>query len=238
MSFFKKIFGGGESKASNHTKFREGDVFYTEKEGTYQIFKLLKIDDKVNTFHVKAYEEISSIPESSAIENLKVKIHHFPVDKNGFKDPKLITNSVIHEDDLLGYFEYIKQTQNIDEIVKYANGFYKEAYALTNEKNHVGAIEKYAKAIELMPNFYEAIDNRAFCFMDLGRWNEAIEGFNESLQVHPNSVLAIFSIGECYLRLKEYAQAKAYFEKAIEIDPSHAKPKEFLEMTNKLMNDD
>ena len=235
MSFFKKIFGSKKKETPIHEKFQEGDIFYTEKEGKYQLFKLLKIDDGVNVFHVKAFEEVSSIPKANEIGNLRVQIHHFPIAQTGFNQPKLITNSAVTEDDLLGYFEYIKQTQNVNEIVKYAKSFYKQAHALTNKKNHIGAIEKYSKAIELLPSFYEAIDNRAFCFMDLGKWNEAIEGFKQSLAVNPNSLLAIFSIGECYLRLKEYPKAKEFFEQAIQIDPNHPKPKEFLEMTNKLM---
>lgn len=236
MSFFKKIFGNGKKETPNHENFQEGDIFYTKKEGKYQTFKLLKIDNDVNTFHVKAFEEITSTPKADEIEKLKVQIHHFPIDRKGFDQPKFIVNSRVTEGDLSGYFEYIKQTQNVNEIVKYAKNFYKQAHELTNQKNHIGAIEKYSKAIGLIPNFYEAIDNRAFCFMDLGKWNEAIEGFKQSLHVNPNSLLAIFSIGECYLKLGDYPKAKEYFERAIQIDPNHPKPKEFLEMTNKLIN--
>jgi tetratricopeptide (TPR) repeat protein len=236
MSFFKKLFGNGKEETPIHENFKEGDIFYTEKEGKYQIFKLLKIDNEVDTFHVKAFEEVTAIPRANEIEDFKVQIHHFPIARTGFNQPKFIVNRRVSEDDLLGYFEYIKQTQNVNEIVKYAKSFYQQAHELTNQKNHLGAIEKYSKAIELMPNFYEAIDNRAFCFMDLGKWSEAVEGFKQSLRVNPNSLLAIFSIGECYLRLKEYSKAKEYFERAIQIDPNHPKPKEFLEMTNKLMN--
>lgn len=236
MSFFKRIFGNGKEETPVHQNFQEGDIFYTENEGKYQTFKLLKIDHEVDTFHVKAYEDIAFIPKADEIESLKVQIHHFPIARTGFSQPKFIANSSVTEDDLLGYFEYIKQTQDINEIVKYAKSFYQQAYELTNQQNHIGAIEKYSRAIELMPNFYEAIDNRAFCFMDLGKWNEAIEGFRQSLHVNPNSLLAIFSIGECYLRLEEYPKAKEYFEQAIQIDPNHPKPKELLELTNKLIN--
>ena len=236
MSFLKKLFGNGKQGPSEHKNFQEGDVFYTEKEGKYQTFKLLKIDSEFSAFHVKAFEETTEIPKPNEIDRLKIQIHHLPIDKNGFNTPKLIANQGITEEDLFGYFEYIKQTQNVNEIVKYAKTFYQQAHELTNQKNHIGAIDKYSKAIELMPNFYEAIDNRAFCFMDLGKWEEAIKGFNRSLQVNPNSLLAIFSIGECYLRLKEYPKAKQYFEQAIQIDPSQSKPREFLEMTHKLMN--
>ncbi len=239
MSFFKKIFGSGNGnqETPEHKNFQAGDVFYTEKEGKYQVFKMLTIDNEFNSFHVMAFEEQPEIPTSNEIGNLKIQIGHFPVSKNGFDTPKLIANQSVTEDDLFGYFEYIKQTQNHNEIVKYAKSFYQQAHQLTNQKNHLGAIEKYNKAIALMPNFFEAIDNRAFCFMDLGKWQEAIEGFQQSLQVNPNSLLPIFSIGECYLRLNAYPEAKAYFERAIQIDPHHPKPKEFLEMTNKLLNE-
>ncbi len=235
MNFLKKLFRNGEKETPIYQNFEEGDVFYTEKEGKYRTFKILKIDNDVNVFHVKAFEELSSIPKANEIANLNVQIHHFPIDRDGFNKPKLISNNRVTEDDLLGYFEYIKQTHNVNEIVKYAKEFYQQAYRLTNQKKYASAIEKYSKAIELMPNFFEAIDNRSFCFMDLRKWSEAIQGFKQSLEVNPNSLLAMLSIGECYLRLKEYHKAKEYFEKAIQIDPNHPKPQEFLEMVNKLM---
>lgn len=49
---------------------------------------------------------------------------------------------------------------------------------LTDEKKLFEAIDSYSKAIDLFPPFFEAIDNRAFCKMDLGMWAEAIEDLN------------------------------------------------------------
>ncbi len=236
MSFLKIIFGSGKSENPEHKDFKEGDVFYTERNDKYHIHKLLKIDVESNTFHVKTFAETSSIPKPNDIKNLDVKIHHSPINGNGFSNPKLIVNQPIVESDLEGYFVYIKSTQNVNEIVKYAKRFYQQAHELTNQNNHKAAIQKYTNAIDLMPNFHEAIDNRAFCHMDLGNWSEAIQGFNQSLQVNPNSLLAIFSIGECYFKLGKYSEAKPYFEKASQIDPSHPKPKELLAATNKFLN--
>lgn len=237
MSFFKKLFGNGNQKNAKEDDFEEGDIFYTEQDGIFQLFKLLVTEPELGTYHVKGFEGLTTLPRREEIEHLKVQVHHFPIDKNGFDQPKLLAQFPVTDDDLLGYFEYIKQTQNIDEIVKYAKKFYDEALQLTNQKAHQTAIQKYSKAIHLMPNFYEAIDNRAFSFMDLGEWKTAIEGFNQSLEVNPNSLLAVFSIGESYLRLEDYPKAKAYFEKAMQLDPNHPKPKEFLALTEKLMNE-
>jgi tetratricopeptide (TPR) repeat protein len=136
-----------------------------------------------------------------------------------------------------GYFEYIKQTQNFDEVVKYANQFYQEAYRLTNEKQYEAAIEQYTRAIDLMPVFYEAIDNRAFVKMDLGRWDEAIADFELSLTVEPDSVLAVFSIGECHYKMKDYATSKGFFERALAIDPAHVHSRAFLIKAKQLLGE-
>ena len=79
-----------------------------------------------------------------------------------------------------------------------------------------------------MPEFYEAVDNRAFCWMNLGCWSEAIADIEESLRINPANDLAEFSIGECYFNLHDDAQAKARFEKALVLNPESALAQEFL----------
>ena len=236
MSFFKKVFGNNNQNTTEHKRFKEGDIFYTIKDGKPSVYKLLVIDKEFDTFHVLCYNDAEGVPKLSQVNDLGVKIYHFPVASNGFDKPILIANQKVSDEDLIGYFSYIKQTSNAKEIVKYAKHYYDTALQLTNQKNYKEAIFSYEKAIELMPNFFEAIDNRAFCMMDLGRWDEAIAGLNQSLEVNPNSLLATFSIGECYFNSKRYREAKPYFEKASLIDPTHPKPKEFLDSTLRLLN--
>ncbi|MBL0101299.1 MAG: hypothetical protein IPP49_15755 [Saprospiraceae bacterium] len=62
--------------------------------------------------------------------------------------------------------------------MKYAKGFYQQAHELTNQKNHIGAIERYTK----VSKFYEAIDNRAFCFMDLGNGMRLLKDLNNQFK--------------------------------------------------------
>ena|SRR6478609_4665321 len=116
----------------------------------------------------------------------------------------------------------------MEDLVTQAKHFYKEGYRLTDLKHYDEAIENYSKAIDLIPGFYEAIDNRAFCKMDMGRWKEAIDDFRLSLMINPKSFVAEFSIGECYLKSGEYKSAVNQFEKAIEIDPSQQIAHDFL----------
>jgi tetratricopeptide (TPR) repeat protein len=215
----------------NKTTFEAGAIFYTEKEGQFSFFKLIKHDEEFKTYHVKVYSPVDTLPKKEDLDKLEIMAYHAPIDKDGFENPQLFSASTIEDNDLIGYLEYIKQTGNIDEVVQYASKYYEEAYQLNTQKEQAQAILKYSKAIELIPNFFEAIDNRAFCKMDLGLWAAAIEDFNLSLKINPDSFLAIFSIGECYFKTAEYEKAKNYFEQAAVIDPNHELPKQFLAKT-------
>ena len=215
----------------NNTIFEAGAVFYTEKEGKFSLFKLIKHDVEFKTYHVKIYTPVDLLPQKEDLDKLPVMAYHAPIDESGFENPQLLATTEIKDDDLIGYLEYIKQTGNIDEVIQYASKYYQEAYQLNNQKEYEQAIAKYSKAIELIPNFFEAIDNRAFSKMDLGHWEAAAEDFKLSLSVNPDSFLAIFSIGECYFKATEYAKAKEYFEQAAVLDPDHQLPKQFLAQT-------
>lgn len=223
----------------NHTnesndKFNEGDILYTFFEKQFHIYKLLKVDNEFSVYHVLCYKPVDQLPDAEKMNELDISVYHTPIAADGFEGAKVLSKGTLSDDDFMGYFEYLKQTNNVDELVRIANNYYKEAYRLTDLKEHEAAIQKYSIAIDLIPNFYEAIDNRAFCKMDLARWNEAIEDFKLSLSVNPVSLLAEFSIGECYFKMGDYKNAIKQFEKAIEIDPTHPAPQDFLKRAREM----
>ncbi len=209
-------------------EFAEGDIFYTIIENKYYLHKVLKADRDFNTYHVLGYTPMNTLPDPEKTDDLTVFIYHFPIDRNGFENPTLFKKSKVRDEELTGYHEYLRQTQNIDSIIQEATRYFHEGYSLTDRQKHEEAIEKYSMAVNLFPTLYEAIDNRAFCKMDLGRWNEAIEDFKLSLTIHPYSALAEFSIGECHLKLGDSSAAKEHFNRALAIDPEHELSKEFL----------
>lgn len=236
MSIFKRLFSTKDSEQFNrHGNFSEGDIFYTHFNNQYRIYKLLVFDRNFDCYHVLSYKSLNILPTENILEHLEVAVYHSPVARDGFKDAKLLTTGKILANDLIGYHEYLRQTQEPNYYISIADDYYQAGLRLTDEKKHYEAIDSYSKAINLMPNFFEAIDNKAFCKMDLGQWTEAIKDFHESLEVNPNSLLAEFSIGECYLKLNNYQKAKEQFEKAIAIDPTHQAPKDFLNKVNELL---
>ncbi len=225
MGIFNNFFSKTPPPPPN---FQEGDVFYTHFDGQYHIFKLLRHDIAQKTCHVLIYQPIAQLPVAVQLDRLQVMVYHAPIAQDGFSNPQLLANSKVTDDDILGYHEYIRQTDNVAEIVRLGKQYYKEAFDLSSLKRHRQAIAKYSLAIELIPTFFEAIDNRAFCKMDMGRWQEAIADFELSLTVEPVSLLAEFSIGECYLNMKDAKRAALQFEKALAIDPKHKLSQDFL----------
>lgn len=239
MSLFKKLFSGSEKpdqqKQPKTADFSVGDIFYSQKEGTYKLCKLLAADAEFACYHILMYEPTDVLPTDEELNSLTVFAYHAPIDQHAFSEHTLLANRPVTAEDLIGYHEYLRGTQEPAYYVSIANGYYKAAIDLTNEHKHHEAIDSYSKAIDLFPPFFEAIDNRAFCKMDLGLWNEAIADFKLSLEQNPVSLLAEFSIGECYFKLGDFNQAKQQFEKAHEIDPDHPAPNQFLEKVNAIL---
>lgn len=236
MSIFKRLFATNTDEQPNGQRdFSEGDIFYTHFDNHYDIYKLLVFDKEFECYHVLCYKPLDTLPSIKNVDSLEVAVYHSPIDKNGFKDAKLLTKDKISSYDLIGYHEYLRQTEEPNYYIPIANEYYLAGLHLTDENKYYEAIESYSKAFDLLPSFFEAMDNRGFCKMDLGQWTEAIGDFQESLELNPNSLLAEFSIGECYLKMDNYQKAKEQFEKAIAIDPTHQTSKDFLKKVNDLL---
>ncbi len=233
MSLFDKIFGNKKKVM----EFEEGDVFYSFLDTKYHLYKLLRFDKENSTYHVLCYASLDALPKADVISTLEVQIYHTPIDKNGFENPMPFSKQRVTAGDLVGYHEFLRQTQDLEFVIRTAQEYYQGGCQLTDMKKHELAIDEYSKAIDLVPQFFEAIDNRAFCKMDLGRWTAAIGDFEMSLTVKPNSLLAEFSIGECYLRLQDGQRAKEQFEKALKIDPTHQASYDFLKKAMELKQD-
>jgi len=223
----------------NHSalpELQEGNIFYTYYDGKYNFYKLLKHDVSGDVYHVLNYKPTSELPGNFSVDDLQVNIYHLPMYKESFAGATFFAHTLVSDDDLKGYVTYMNDMdEDMDEAAKEATEYYHEAYTLTDQGNLEEAIIAYSKAIELLPDFFEAMDNRAFCKMDLGRWRDAIEDFQLSLEVNPDSLLAEFSIGECYYRLGELAKAKQQFEKCVKLDPAHQVSKDCLLKTEELL---
>lgn len=218
------------------TKLRAGDVFYTPAGQEYHLFKVLAVDDVLDCYHVRCYVPVAAVPTAAEVAGLPVAVGHSPISTDGFGEPVLLGHEAVLDHELEGYHYYLRamrgapappdpDSSEVDQAIQY----FHQGLALSDEQRHWDAIAAYTEAVELVPAFYEALDNCAFCFMDLGLWERAIAGFEQSLAVNPDNALAEFSIGECYFNLGDDARASAQFEKALALDPTYFLALEFLQ---------
>lgn len=235
-SVFANLFATSVSSAAEPTmkeaamlNVKLGDMIVQQREGTWTAFKVLAVDnwaDGTHTAHCMAYEPTAIEPTPEALKGGKVRAWHVPIDARTFRDGwQLISNELPSAHELVGFHEYLRLTdfpryltvtgKDVDTIIGAANEHYKRAYALGDAGKRREAIIEYDKAIDLFPLFYEAIDNRAFTYMELGDLNTALKDFEESLRINPIGVTAFFSRGECLLKLGHLERAEAVFEEGI-----------------------
>jgi len=53
------------------------------------------------------------------------------------------------------------------------------------------AIENYRQAIQINPNYAEALDNLGHALTAQGRFDEAIENYRQAIQINPNYAAAL-----------------------------------------------
>ncbi|MEP7213607.1 MAG: tetratricopeptide repeat protein [Acidobacteriota bacterium] len=101
----------------------------------------------------------------------------------------------------------------------------KDAIALFNkgqeahEKGELKvALDLYAKAIALIPEFPEAELQRGNAFLSLGRTADAETAFRRALDLHPDWTLAMASLGSVLVSKDQNAEAEKLLLRAIELD--------------------
>lgn len=219
-----------QHQGQQELRLRTGDVIVQKNEnGSWDAIRILMIDKfrgNDDTAHCLTYQASINKPDLSALRNAPVRIWHAPIRASSFGFGwELLGNETVSKNQFVGFIEYLKQTdfpryitftgQDSKVVVQRANEHYKHAYALGDKGKRTEAISEYSKAIELFPLFYEAIDNRAFTYMELGNYKEALNDFEQSLRVNPDGMAAFFSKGECLMRLGKLSAAEAIFNEGL-----------------------
>jgi tetratricopeptide (TPR) repeat protein len=81
------------------------------------------------------------------------------------------------------------------------------------------AFEEYNKALELDPNYADAVNMIAYAYMDTGNYEKALECFQRYASLQPEDSNPIDSIAELYLRMGRLDGAAAKYKEALAIKP-------------------
>ena len=228
MGLFDKFLGKSSPPIG-----KEGDVFHAHHQGKCHVKKLLAVDAAHQTYHVLIYEPVHSPPTLAEVAKLQVQIYHAPFDAKAFAQDKLIGNLPVTVSDLKGYHSYLRMTGQVQEAARRASALYKDAYALTDQGRIPEAVERYEAAIELIPEFHEAIDNLGIILYEQKRYEEAMARFGQSLEVNPRQMLPTMAIVSCLYFLERWPECVAQLEAGRSIDPRHPKVHFYTELLRK-----
>jgi tetratricopeptide (TPR) repeat protein len=240
------------ARCCRRTNLQPGDIVAIKhSNNTYGIIKILRIDRSTagdvtqHNYHCLMYEPVSALPGPEDVAFFSVLAWHAPIaGKSIEQDGKVISNVPVTNQELVGYIEYLKQTNwpqyvtetgfDADVELPQAQQHYEHGCKLADAGQFQEAIDAYSQALDIFPFFIEALDNRGFAKMDLGRFTEAINDFRLALDHDENNPVALFSMGECHFKLGDYGAAEAIFEECVKRWPDQEHHHKFLSIARDL----
>ncbi len=87
-----------------------------------------------------------------------------------------------------------------------------------------GALKDFEGALQLQPQFLEALVNSANVLDDLGKTAEAIDRYGLALKQSPNDPNIYYNRGLAYSRLQQYPKALSDYSKSITLNPAYPFP--------------
>ncbi len=108
---------------------------------------------------------------------------------------------------------------------------YNAGLDLVSRGSYLDAVNKFREAIELDPQFTEAIYNLGVTYQKLNAHDRAIDQFDLAADMNPGNPDYYFAIGNSYFHLEQYPKAVSSFERALKLNPRHLKAQYALATT-------
>jgi tetratricopeptide (TPR) repeat protein len=83
------------------------------------------------------------------------------------------------------------------------------------------AVAHFQRALELHPDYLEALNDLGVQYMKLNRSADARAAFQRALEIDPRAPHPYVNIGVLHLHERAFAEAAACFERAVELDPGN-----------------
>lgn len=93
---------------------------------------------------------------------------------------------------------------------------------LKNQGHPDQALERFRRALELRPEYPEALDNLGLALSATGRLDEAIAAHRQALKLYPNPG-TLANLGNAYLRSGRAADGVVVLKQATELEPTDAR---------------
>lgn len=100
-----------------------------------------------------------------------------------------------------------------------ARDLYNSALTYEEQGNLESASNAYLAAIEIDPNYCDAMDNLGLILRSQGDVDEAIIWYNRSIEIFPENFVAHQNLASAYLAIGDFENALGEYQILVEIDP-------------------
>jgi tetratricopeptide (TPR) repeat protein len=141
---------------------------------------------------------------------------------NGFTNKELILQN------LIGCFNNLEQyieAYNLSNMIMDKNNIHywnNRGNSLFGLKKYQESIDCYNHALNLNPNYPEALANKGNVLYELKKINEALDCYNQALNLNPNYPEALTNKGNVLYELKKINEALDCYSQALNINPNFA----------------
>ncbi|HEX8147541.1 MAG TPA: tetratricopeptide repeat protein [Pyrinomonadaceae bacterium] len=108
------------------------------------------------------------------------------------------------------------------KVPKRARQAFREALKLREGRRNDEAVRSLTRAVELFPDYFQALAERGDLLIVAGRLSEAAEDFARALKVNPRYGPALRGAGYCKLERREFEEAAGHLEQATTAQPTDA----------------
>lgn len=108
------------------------------------------------------------------------------------------------------------------KVPKQARQAFKEALKLREEGRNDKAVQSLTRAVELFPDYFQALAERGDLLILGGKLAGASEDFARALKVNPRYGPALRGAGYCKLEKREFEESARYLEQATAAQPADA----------------
>ncbi|KPK00558.1 MAG: hypothetical protein AMJ60_00835 [Desulfobacterales bacterium SG8_35] len=103
--------------------------------------------------------------------------------------------------------------------LRQAEAFNLQGETKISKKQYSNALKDFSKALEIHPNYVDALINRGSTYAQLGRFNDALMDFNHALKFEKKDAELYNKRGEIYLQNEMHDQAIKDFTAAVVLNP-------------------
>jgi len=163
--------------------------------------------------------------QSAFLLPVEIKAVHFLLEKEDFQDHQetiALSAVQVSKEDLSYLIPFVlfrvseqtpDQRRQAGEVNDKALGFFNKGIELFNAGQFADAIARFEAAVELKPDFGEALENLAASHFRAEQYEKAIAAARKAVDINPQSVQMVKLISVAYSKLGDEAKAIEYEEK-------------------------